>query len=407
MGFLVAQMGARMQYAVPRILAERGLLCCLFTDLLANRWPLSWCRVLPERLSPGFVSKLPRRVPQGIDRTLARAFPLFGFRYAVRLRRARCPAEATAVHLWAGRTFTSLVNVHARWSHVDSVYGFNSAALELLVEAKRRGKRAVLEQTSLPRRIENDLLSLEGLKWPDWACRSGVDTRQQEFSEREEAEWEASDVIVCGSDSVKENIRRCVPDLADECAVVPYGVDGECKGNGTSQMAKSGRSRLNVFVAGALCLWKGTPYVIQAARQLTRLADFKLAGAVTVDASALKDIPPNLEILGHVSKEEMRRLYSWADVFLLPSICEGSARVTYEALSMGVPVICTPNTGSVVRDGIEGCIIPTGSSEAIGERIITLHDDPGLLAQMSCRAFERAQEFSVAAYGERLLKALS
>ncbi len=407
MGFLVAQMGARMHYAVPRILAERGLLHCLFTDLLANTWPLSPVRRLPRCLRPGFLKKLSRRVPQGIDNGLARAFPLFGLRYAIRLRKARCPAEATAVHLWAGRTFTSLVKAHARWSDVDSVYGFNSAALELLVEARRRGKRAVLEQTIVPRYIEHDLLSLERSKWPDWAGHNGEDIHEQEFCERERAEWETSDVIVCGSDFVKEGIRQCAPHLADKCAVVPYGVDGESEGNGTSWMTRPRRDRLNVLVAGAVGLRKGTPYVIQAARQLKRLANFKLAGTVTVDASALKDLPPNVEILGHVDKEEMTRLYSWADVFLLPSICEGSATVTYEALSMGVPVICTRNTGSVVRDGIDGCIIPTGSSEAIGEKIIALHNDPGLLPWMSRRAFERSREFSVAAYGERLIEALS
>ncbi len=407
MGFLVAQMGARMHYAVPRILAERGLLHCLFTDLLASKWPLSCVCWLPRCLRPGFLKKLSRRVPQGVDNSLARAFPLFGFRYTIRLRKARRPAEATAVHLWAGRTFTSLVNAHTRWSEVDCVYAFNSAALELLVEARSRGKRTILEQTIAPRFVERSLLAVERLKWPEWAGHDGEDTHEQEFCEREQAEWEASDVIVCGSDFVKEGIAQYATHLADKCVVVPYGVNNRSDGNAISRITRFRNGGVNVLVAGSLGLRKGTPYVIEAARKLRGLADFKLAGTVTVDASALKYLPPNVEILGHVGKEEMTRLYSWAHVFLLPSICEGSATVTYEALSMGVPVICTPNTGSVVRDGIDGYIVPTSSSEGIIEKIVALHDDPCLLPRMSCQAFERSREFSVAAYGERLMKALS
>jgi len=406
MDFLVAQIGARMHYAVPRILAERGLLSCLFTDLVSSKLPLSYLRILSSVIHSKYYANLSRRMPQGIEKQIIQTFPLFGLMYAVRQRKAQSQSESTATHLWAGRTFTTLVNKHAKWNNVDHVYAFNSAALELLIEARKRGKRAVLEQTSLPRSIENDLLSLEGSKWPDWACRSGEDIHEQEFSEREQAEWEASDVIICGSNSVKESIRKCVPHLAGKCAVVPYGVDSTSEENGTSRKAKPAGDRLNVFVAGALCLWKGTPYVIQAARQLKGFANFKLAGTVIVEESALRDLPPNIEILGHVDKEEMERLYSWADVFLLPSICEGSARVTYEALSMGVPVICTPNAGSVIRNGIEGYIIPVASSEAICEKLVAIHDDPTLLSLMSCQALKRSQEFSVAAYGTRLLNAL-
>ena len=61
----------------------------------------------------------------------------------------------------------------------------------------------------------------------------------------------------------------------------------------------------------------------------------------------------------------MADLYAWADVFLLPFICEGSAMVTYEALSWGLPVITTHNAGSIVRDTVDGWLVPYRDSEAI------------------------------------------
>jgi glycosyltransferase involved in cell wall biosynthesis len=102
----------------------------------------------------------------------------------------------------------------------------------------------------------------------------------------------------------------------------------------------------------------------------------------------------------------MAEHYAWADVFLLPSICEGSATVCYEALAAGVPVITTENAGSVVRDGVDGFIVPIRDAEAVVERLEMLYRDRELLESMSRGAFARAREFTVEKYGERLLEAI-
>jgi glycosyltransferase involved in cell wall biosynthesis len=81
--------------------------------------------------------------------------------------------------------------------------------------------------------------------------------------------------------------------------------------------------------------------------------------------------------------------------------------VTYEALGYGLPVVCTPNAGSVVRDGLEGFIVPVRDATAIAGRIEQLTQDVDLRAQMSAGAKARAAEFTVAAYGQRLLAALT
>ena len=55
-----------------------------------------------------------------------------------------------------------------------------------------------------------------------------------------------------------------------------------------------------------------------------------------------------------------------ADVFVFPSLFEGSAVVTYEALACGLPCVVTPEAGSVVRDGVEGLVVPSADVEAPG-----------------------------------------
>jgi glycosyltransferase involved in cell wall biosynthesis len=131
-----------------------------------------------------------------------------------------------------------------------------------------------------------------------------------------------------------------------------------------------------------------------------------MAGALHVTPYARELLSSHLSLLGEVPRAEIHRQFAWADVFLLPSICEGSATVCYEALSHGLPVITTENSGSVVRDQVDGFIVPIRDAESIADRVERLADDADLRARMSGNALARASEFTLEKYGERLLEAL-
>jgi glycosyltransferase involved in cell wall biosynthesis len=147
--------------------------------------------------------------------------------------------------------------------------------------------------------------------------------------------------------------------------------------------------------------------VLAAAKQLKDKAVFRMVGSIGVTSQAEAQLREHLELTGPVPRSEIAQHFAWADVFLLPSLCEGSATVTYEALGYGLPVICTPNAGSVVRDGLEGFIVPVRDATAIAVRIEQLAQDPELRAQMAAKAKARAAEFTVGAYGQRLLAAFT
>ena len=95
-----------------------------------------------------------------------------------------------------------------------------------------------------------------------------------------------------------------------------------------------------------------------------------------------------------------------ADVFVFPSLFEGSAVVTYEALACGLPSVVTPNAGSVVRDGVEGFVVPPRDVEALAGRMERLGLDPDLRAEMAARARVRALEFDWPRYHSALIEAL-
>jgi glycosyltransferase involved in cell wall biosynthesis len=136
-------------------------------------------------------------------------------------------------------------------------------------------------------------------------------------------------------------------------------------------------------------------------------AVLRVVGKVTCRGSALRfSCPSNVEILGPLTRPQVARQLQWADLFCLPSICEGSATATYEALAAGLPVITTPNAGAIVRDGVEGFVIPVRSPEAIAQALRRFLGDRGLLRTMSAAARQRSAFGSLEAYGDRLVEIL-
>jgi glycosyltransferase involved in cell wall biosynthesis len=163
---------------------------------------------------------------------------------------------------------------------------------------------------------------------------------------------------------------------------------------------------LRVLTVGGVGLRKGSPYVLAAARALAGLATFRMVGAIEALPQAVAKLSEAVELTGPIPRSDMRAHFAWADVFLLPSLCEGSATVVYEALAASLPVICTQNTGSVVRNGVEGEIVPIRDSEMIADALAGLARDPERRRDMAEQAARRAKSFDLAAYGRRLMDAL-
>jgi glycosyltransferase involved in cell wall biosynthesis len=397
---VVAQLGARMHYAVPSILARSGMLERLYTDIYAPSLPKA-LQNLSSRFGPTPLRRWLARIPKNIPEEKIVSFTTMGLEYYRRRRLASTQGSMTATHLWAGKEFCRHV-IKRGLGRANSVYTYNSAGLELLEYARKTGKSAVMEQTIASGFIEDKLLEEEQSVHAQWSPSCFGDPFRSAFKQREQMEWEAADVILCGSEFVRDSIKAGGGPI-ERCRIVPYGVS--VSSSAETEKCKSHRP-LRVFTAGAVGLRKGTPYLLAAARVLKGKAEFRMAGALNVTPYAENLLHRDLALLGAVPRSDIREQFAWADVFLLPTLCEGSATVCYEALSYGLPVITTPNAGSVIRDGVDGFIVPIRDSAAIADRIERLADDGDLWAAMSSSARERASEYTVEKYGERLLSTL-
>jgi hypothetical protein len=389
-----------MHYAVARILHGARRLECLFTDVCATKgWPSLLRRCLPPSLRPPPVARMLSRVPDGLPADRIRAFAGLGVAYALRRAAEARRAEVNPTDLWAARAFAARVRRNGLGS-ASALYTFNQAALELLVLARERGLRTVLEQTSPPLAMEARIVSEEAAAFPGWEDFDHDQDWLEAVAQRERDEWNMADMIVCGSAFVRDTLAGEAP--LPRCVVVPYGVDA---GRGAPVREARGGA-LRVLTTGIVGLRKGSPYVQAAARALRGAAEFRMVGAAPLKPHALASLRRDVDLVGAMARPEVARHYAWADVFLLPSLCEGSATACYEALASGLPVIATFNAGSVVRDGIDGFVVPLRDVDAIVEKLTLLATDRARLREMSARARERGLEFDLAGYGGRLLNAL-
>jgi glycosyltransferase involved in cell wall biosynthesis len=98
----------------------------------------------------------------------------------------------------------------------------------------------------------------------------------------------------------------------------------------------------------------------------------------------------------------VREFYREADVFVLPTISDGFALTQLEAMAHGLPVITTPNCGEVVRDGVDGFLIPARDSAALAKALTTLAEDPERLEAMRDSALENLARFNLDALDQNL-----
>jgi glycosyltransferase involved in cell wall biosynthesis len=87
---------------------------------------------------------------------------------------------------------------------------------------------------------------------------------------------------------------------------------------------------------------------------------------------------------------------------VLPTISDGFALTQLEAMSHGLPVITTPNCGEVVRDGIDGFVIPPADATALANALRTLLEDPERHQAMREEAVRGIERFSLDALGKNL-----
>jgi len=95
-------------------------------------------------------------------------------------------------------------------------------------------------------------------------------------------------------------------------------------------------------------------------------------------------------------RDDIPAVFDATDLAVLSSRHEGLPRAVVEALAAGVPVVATAVDGTpeVLRDGVDGYVVPPADVERLAERVLRLARDTGLRRGMG-RAPRNLDEFDI------------
>jgi phosphatidylinositol alpha-mannosyltransferase len=180
--------------------------------------------------------------------------------------------------------------------------------------------------------------------------------------------------------------------------IVPNGVQLQPARTTEPQGATQQRPLGIVFVGQAVER-KGLPVLLRAFEALRDHipATLTLVGAIPEEVAHMMLDDHGVEALGKVSEERKLHELAAADVVCAPSLHgESFGMVLTEAFAASAPVIASdiPGYRDVVRDGVDGLLVPAGDALALAEALRRLALDANQRACMSLAARERAERFA-------------
>jgi starch synthase len=391
--------------AAARALLEAGLLkeldSCICWD------PES---VLRRMLPPSLAAQLHRRAFPGIPAELLHSHP---WRELLRLagvgrrlpwlqRHEHGPLAIDGIY----RSFDRHVAARLpRIAGLQAVYAYEDGALQTFTAAQSLGLRCIYDLPIGYWRAAQQIFAEERELQPAWACTlTGLADSADKLA-RKDQELARADAVIVPSAFVRSTLEShqiCTAPIH----VVPFGSPPP---SAVLPPARASGEPLLVLHVGSLGQRKGLSYTLEAIEALGSSVQLTLIGRPTSRHCAPLNVALErhrwISSLPHTQILEQMREH---DVLVLSSLFEGYALVISEALSQGLPVIATANSGATeaVRDGVEGFIVPIRSSQAIAGRLQQLADDRDLLAAMRVSCMRRAAELSWPVYEQGLCQAV-
>ncbi len=306
-------------------------------------------------------------------------------------------AKAKAAR-WRTRHFDRALARSIASTRPDLVFLFSDVGSEFALPLCRRlGIPTVLSMVHGEINEERALLAREADVSPDYFPLYLGDGRLDSpmldwLHDRRARDVALADRVLVPSDHIAARlVEHGTP--CDRIVVVPYAAD-------TDRF----RPRLDLhrgdgctfLFAGGITQRKGIKYLLRAWSKVRRPGwRLQLLGGLPSRLGPLADDlkGEGIEHLGRVGHAEMPSRMAEADVFVFPSLFEGSAVVTYEAMACGLPSVATAASGTVARDGIEGLLVPSADVDALAQAMERLGTDPALRASMGVAARLRAEAF--------------
>lgn len=216
--------------------------------------------------------------------------------------------------------------------------------------------------------------------------------------------WTAGGIVGV-SQEIEAVSRRRFPGSHTIC--IPNGIDlnqVRAAKRTTAKRDELGipREATVIGAVGRLAPIKGIEYLLRAVQPLCReelLGPIRLC--IVGDGPLRSQLEQLAEQLGIAdgtfflgNRSDVHQLMTSFDIYALPSIHEGIPIALLEAMALGRPVVASRVGGvpEVLRDGVDGRLVPAGDVQALGSAIRELMVSPDLRKSMAEAGMKRVSE---------------
>jgi glycosyltransferase involved in cell wall biosynthesis len=254
------------------------------------------------------------------------------------------------------------------------------------------------------------------------SCGACPQLRSRETDDFSRAAWRRKHVgydrlkpnvlhLVTPSKWLAEQVRRSSLLGANSISVIPYGLDTDVfrsrdRGAARDIIGMRQDAKVVLFLADAACeARKGLTLLVDALKAMPDNSNLCLLilgrGQIALPLSIPKVLVDYVR-----SDNFLSMIYSAADLFVAPALEDNLPNTVLEALACGVPVVAFSTGGipDMIRDGIEGRLVPRGDVAALRAAISSVLDDRNGRAAMAANARQRAiQEYGLRIQANRYL----
>jgi glycosyltransferase involved in cell wall biosynthesis len=340
-----------------------------------NKCTIKIFKLLDLFFKTNFFKMFFKRIPQNFQgKNIGIALPEILMKVGLRFFKDK-PKVQSIAHVfygWLSKLFLSNTDIF----HVRSGSGRGGAIKKI----KRIGGLVVTDHSiAHPKTMENILLGeyqKYGVPFEFSNC----------FWDKVIEDCNEADFILVNSDYVKKTFIENGYE-ANILKVIYLGVREDFIGCKTDYVTSE---VLQLLFIGAFGFRKGCEYLLKSIELIEKKGiKFKLTviGPIVDFQSVIDQYNiDRIEFKGMVLYDDLKEYYRNSDIYIFPSLCEGSTMAGMEAMSAGLPCIFTENCGVPVVNEENGIIIPIKDEYAIADAVELLYKNEHLRKKIGINA---------------------